>query len=74
MKPPNWKSGDKLHNVREGKWGYYKNWLAGEGRELITVILDSTGDLDLDRELACKEEVWDRADCEWIGRGGLRVV
>ena len=74
MKPPDWKPGDRLRNFREGKYGFYKNWLAGEDRELVTVILDSTGDLIQDNKLCVIEKTWDRRDVEWLGRGGLRLV
>ena len=74
MKPPDWKSGDKIRNVKDGKYGYYKNWLQGEDRELITVILDSTGDLIQNNKLCVTEETWDRRDVEWLGRKGLRLV
>ena len=71
---PNWKPGDRLYNTDLKRYGYYKTWVQGDGRILITVIPDSTGDGKTNAALASTEETWDRAVTEKRVARSLRVV
>ena len=74
MNPPDWKPGDRLYNVREKRYGYYRTWLVGEGREVIVVIPDSTGDMKGDEHTATIEVWWDRQDVEKVEHYYVRLM